>query len=64
MITPGTVIESSMLQDDKNNYIGSIYLEGDKAGVCFADVSTGQTYATQLRRRNGQRPDDHRAVPL
>ena len=48
VITPGTVIESSMLQDDKNNYICSIYLEGDKAGVCFADVSTGQTYATQL----------------
>ena len=48
VITPGTVIESSMLQDDKNNYICSIYLEGDKAGVCFADVSTGQTYATLL----------------
>ena len=48
VITPGTVIESSMLQDDKNNYICSVYLEGDKAGVCFADVSTGQTYATQL----------------
>ncbi|WP_394963109.1 DNA mismatch repair protein MutS [Candidatus Allofournierella excrementigallinarum] len=48
VITPGTVIESSMLQDDKNNYICSIYLEGDKAGICFADVSTGQTYATQL----------------
>ena len=48
VITPGTVIESSMLQDDKNNYICSIYLEGDKAGVCFADVSTGQAYATLL----------------
>ena len=48
VITPGTVIESSMLQDDKNNYICSVYLEGDKAGICFADVSTGQTYATQL----------------
>ncbi len=48
VITPGTVIESSMLQDDKNNYICSIYLEEDRAGVCFADVSTGQICATEL----------------
>ena len=28
VVTPGTVIESSMLQDDRNNYIASIYLKG------------------------------------
>ena len=28
VVTPGTVIESSMLQDDKNNYIASIFLKG------------------------------------
>ncbi len=48
VVTPGTVIESSMLQDDKNNYICSIYLKGKKAGVCFADVSTGTAHATEL----------------
>ena len=48
VITPGTVIESSMLQDDKNNYLGSIYLADGRAGVCFADISTGQAWATQL----------------
>lgn len=48
VITPGTVIESSMLRDDKNNYICSIYLQGSKAGVCFADVSTGSVHATEL----------------
>lgn len=41
VLTPGTVIESSMLQDDKNNYIASIYLKGKRAGLCFADISTG-----------------------
>ena len=41
VVTPGTVIESSMLQDDKNNYIASIFLKGGAAGLCFADVSTG-----------------------
>ena len=48
VVTPGTVIESSMLQDDKNNYIASIYITEKKAGVCFADVSTGTAHATVL----------------
>ena len=51
VVTPGTVIESSMLQDDRNNYIASIYCEGKKngrAGICFADVSTGDIRATEL----------------
>ena len=48
VVTPGTVIESSMLDDAKNNYIGSIFLRGKQAGVCFADISTGICHATQL----------------
>lgn len=48
VITPGTVIESSMLQDDKNNYICSVYLKGKKAGLCFADISTGAAHVTEL----------------
>ena len=48
VVTPGTVIESSMLQDDRNNYICSIYLKGKAAGICFADVSTGAVHATEL----------------
>ena len=48
VVTPGTVIESSMLQDDRNNYIASIYLKGKKAGLCFADVSTGTAHITEL----------------
>ena len=51
VVTPGTVIESSMLQDDRNNYIASIFCErkkGGRAGICFADVSTGDIRATEL----------------
>jgi len=48
VITPGTVIESSMLQDDKHNYLGSIVVQNGKAGVCFADVSTGDAHVTTL----------------
>ena len=48
VLTPGTVSESSMLQDDKNNYIASIYLKGKRAGLCFADISTGTAHVTEL----------------
>jgi len=53
VVTPGTVIESSMLDDAKNNYIGSIFLRGGEAGVCFADVSTGTCHTTQLSGKGG-----------
>ena len=55
VVTPGTVIESSMLQDDKNNYICSVYMKGQRAGVCFADISTGTAHATEL---NSQKLSD------
>lgn len=48
VVTPGTVIESSMLQDDKNNYIASIYIKDRCAGICFADISTGTAHTTCL----------------
>ena len=40
--TPGTVIESTMLPEGENNYIGSVYLAEKGVGVCFADISTGE----------------------
>ncbi len=55
VVTPGTVIESSMLQDDKNNYIASIFLKDGKAGVCFADVSTGTARITELKAPNAKK---------
>ncbi len=48
VVTPGTVIENSMLQDDRNNYIASVYIDDKKAGVCFADISTGNAFTTYI----------------
>ncbi len=44
IVTPGTITESGMLDDGKNNYICSIfYDESDKTcGVASADISTGE----------------------
>ena len=47
-ITPGTVLESSMLEETRNNFIGAVYLDTRGAGVCFCDISTGEVFGTQL----------------
>ena len=48
VITPGTVIESSMLDETRNNYLACVVLFGTESGVCFADVSTGEVHLAQL----------------
>ena len=48
IITPGTVTESTMLQEGKNNYLCSMYIEGTSCGLCFADVSTAKIFVTQI----------------
>lgn len=42
VITPGTIIEEEMLEGQKNNYLLSVYKSGDKMGVSYVDISTGE----------------------
>ena len=42
IITPGTVTESSMLEEGRSNYIASVFLAGNRGGVAFCDISTGE----------------------
>ncbi len=46
MVTPGTVTESSMLDETKNNFICAVFATENRAGLCFADISTGEVHAT------------------
>ena len=46
IVTPGTVTESSMLDESRNNYLGCIYEEGGSFGLAFCDVSTGAFFVT------------------
>ena len=52
VVTPGTVIESNLLEEKKNNYIMSIYKAGIYYGLSVCDVSTGDFYATQICENN------------
>ena len=46
IVTPGTVTESCMLDESKNNYMGCLYADGGKIGLAFCDISTGAFFAT------------------
>jgi DNA mismatch repair protein MutS len=59
VITPGTVLEPSMLSDNASNYIASVYIAGEEhenaealrlpsAGICVCELSTGQIWAASF----------------
>ncbi len=50
VVTPGTVLESALLDQKVNNYLAAVVLEGDSAGFAYADVTTGEFAAAQLDR--------------
>ncbi len=51
IVTPGTLIESSLLEDDANNYIGCFYDGGSSgAAMVFADLSTGEIQLSVLQQ--------------
>ena len=46
IVTPGTVTESCMLDENKNNYMACLYGEENRYGLAFCDVSTGAFFVT------------------
>ncbi len=52
VVTPGTVMESNLLEEKKNNYIMSIYKSGIFYGVTVCDISTGDFRTTQIKDHN------------
>lgn len=48
VVTPGTVIEPSMLDEAQNSFIGCIYSENGNGGLAFCDTSTGEFFASSV----------------
>ena len=48
VVTPGTVFEDSLLDQQVNNYLVSVAVDGELAGLAYADISTGEFAATEL----------------
>ncbi len=52
VVTPGTVVEPGLLTEKRNNYLAAVAIEGERAGLAYADVSTGEFAATQVAGRD------------
>ena len=58
VVTPGTVIETNMLEDRKANYIASVCLRKNQAGCAFCDVSTGEFCLYQIADAHASLSDE------
>ncbi len=47
VVTPGTLLEPSLLKGDRNNYLASLFVSHDGAGLAYTDISTGEFAATE-----------------
>jgi DNA mismatch repair protein MutS len=48
VVTPGTVIEESLLEQKANNYLASVVVEDGQAGLAYVDISTGEFATSQF----------------
>ncbi len=57
VVTPGTVTEGEMLDENKNNYLLAIYKNEKDMGVSYIDVSTGEFYAMPIENHTSDLTD-------
>ena len=52
VITAGTVIESQLLDSKSNNYLVSFVSDGARAGIAYADITTGDFAVTEIENKD------------
>lgn len=52
IISPGTIIDGQVLDDNKNNYLLCIYYEDNNFGLAITDVSTGEFLVSEIKQDN------------
>ena len=52
VVTPGTVTETNLLEEKRNNYIMSIFKKGIFFGIAVCDISTGDFYSAEIKEEN------------
>ncbi len=50
IVTPGTILDDDSLEKSQNNYLMSIYFQGDDAAISYVDISTGELNVTKIKR--------------
>jgi len=51
IVTPGTIVESNLLQSDDNNFLASIIIDDKAIGIAFIDISTGDFYLSSIDKQ-------------
>lgn len=46
IITPGTIIENTILDEKNNNFVANIYLVGKEYAISYSDISTGECFVS------------------
>jgi DNA mismatch repair protein MutS len=47
MVTPGVSLDDNVLENKENNFLASVHLDKNIAGVAFLDISTGEFYTAE-----------------
>ena len=54
IVTPGTVMNETMLEEGRNNFICALYRDSGGTGACFCDLSTGECAAGVFSPEEGE----------
>ncbi|WP_077367586.1 DNA mismatch repair protein MutS [Anaerosalibacter sp. Marseille-P3206] len=49
VITPGTIMDSKVLDEKTNNYLASVFMDDKGVGISYVDISTGELYTTEFK---------------
>jgi DNA mismatch repair protein MutS len=49
VVTPGTIVEPSLLPGDENNFLACTVIQDDRAGVAYVDITTGEFSTTEIK---------------
>lgn len=52
IVTAGTIIEPQLLESNSNNYLCAFISDGSRAGIAYADITTGDFAATEIENKD------------
>ncbi len=58
VVTPGTVVEPNLLEEKRNNYLAALVVDQQRAGIAYADITTGIFAATEIDARDARQELD------